>query len=417
MDNEMDNRLIDKLLRRNRRKQVSRAQGLVEFAIILPVLLMLVFVLIELARVLHAWMAVENGARVGIRYAVTAEYNPDNCSVAGGFDVYGRCNRPADESPARVESIHEAAWAGSSSIVRVGMGEANPDETSYFNVLVCDPENLVVPGGTFDTHLCPDGEDPGGPGEQVIVVVEFNHPVLLPLLNTVWPQLRLTARREATVETYRIPPAVGTPPVFNSPTPRPTNTGAPPKPPVELCKEWEDLHFHRPWKTETYFGGQLHEHHGWDTDTVAVNRVVITDITVVQDGRILEIRHLWVGNPGDTYTIPVGEQAASVNVPVNLELRLLCSGDCYAFRESLVEVKFEGVMDGEYTAFVNVFFPEYNKTCTRDISVDTDDPTPPPPDTPTPGPSPTDMPPPPPTNTPYLVTSTPGGPGATAPPD
>jgi len=410
----------DKIFANRRGRKVSKAQGLVEFALILPVLLMLVFVLIEIARVLHAWLAVENGARVGVRYAVTAEYNPEYCGDPANYDQYGQCNQEPDESGARVDSIHDAAWSGSSSIVRSGFGDVNPDDASYFNVVVCDPEVLVVPGATFDTHLCPDGEDPGDPGDQVIVVVEFNHPLLLPGLNAIWPQLRLTARREATVETYRIPPAVGTAPAFSSPTPRPSNTpDDPPPPPVELCKEWEDLHFHRPWKDPAlrYFGGQMHEHHGWQTDTVAVNRVVIQDITVTQSRTILEIIDLWVGNPGDTYRIPVGQQGASVTVPVNLELRLLCSGHCYAFRESLVQVQFDGVMNGEYFAYVNVYFPDYSKNCIVDISVDTDDAPPPPTNTSTPGPSPTDQPPPPPTNTPFFATSTPGPGGPTAPPD
>ena len=37
---------------------------------LLPVL----FVIIELGRLLAAWMAVENGARFGVGYAVTGEY-------------------------------------------------------------------------------------------------------------------------------------------------------------------------------------------------------------------------------------------------------------------------------------------------------------------------------------------------------
>ena len=45
----------------------ARSQGLVEFALILPVLLLTIFVIIELARVMHAGLAVENGARFGVR--------------------------------------------------------------------------------------------------------------------------------------------------------------------------------------------------------------------------------------------------------------------------------------------------------------------------------------------------------------
>ena len=56
-----------------------RGQGVVEFALILPVMLLVLFVLVELARVLSAWLAVENGARFGVRYAVTGEYDIAYC--------------------------------------------------------------------------------------------------------------------------------------------------------------------------------------------------------------------------------------------------------------------------------------------------------------------------------------------------
>ena len=46
-------------------------QGMVEFALALPILLMMVFGIIEFGRLLQAWLALENGARFAVRYAVT----------------------------------------------------------------------------------------------------------------------------------------------------------------------------------------------------------------------------------------------------------------------------------------------------------------------------------------------------------
>ena len=60
-----------------------RGQGVVEFALILPVMLLVLFVLVELARVLSVWLAVENGARFGVRYAVTGEYDLALCIDLG----------------------------------------------------------------------------------------------------------------------------------------------------------------------------------------------------------------------------------------------------------------------------------------------------------------------------------------------
>ena len=70
-------------------------QALLEFALALPVLLLLLFGIIEFGRLLQAWMAVQNAARFGLRYAVTGEYNPIYCADAtaalglAGADSYG----------------------------------------------------------------------------------------------------------------------------------------------------------------------------------------------------------------------------------------------------------------------------------------------------------------------------------------
>ncbi|NIM93700.1 MAG: hypothetical protein GTO18_08315 [Anaerolineales bacterium] len=204
------------------RTKTSRAQGLAEFALILPILLLILFAIVELARVLHAWLVVENGARVGIRYAVTGEYNPNNC--VSGSTPEGECIVPSEEKQARIDSIHEAAWAGSASIVRVGIDELTATEATYFNVLVCRPDDLVYPISTFDDHKCTGGEHPAEPGERVMVVIEFNHPLILPFLSSVWPTLRLQSQREAVVETFRMVEPGGTLPVFDTLTPQPTRT-------------------------------------------------------------------------------------------------------------------------------------------------------------------------------------------------
>ena len=65
--------------RRNARRP---GQGLVEFALILPILLFVLFGIIEFARILQAWLSVENAARFGVRYAVTGEFDAAYCAQA-----------------------------------------------------------------------------------------------------------------------------------------------------------------------------------------------------------------------------------------------------------------------------------------------------------------------------------------------
>jgi len=60
----------------------SKAQGMLEFALALPVLLLMVFGIIEFGRLMQAWLALENGARFAVRYAVTGNYDPQYCQDA-----------------------------------------------------------------------------------------------------------------------------------------------------------------------------------------------------------------------------------------------------------------------------------------------------------------------------------------------
>ena len=61
----------------------TRGQAIVEFVLALPILLFILFGIIEFARLTFAWMSVQNAARFGIRYAVTGEFNEIYCVQAG----------------------------------------------------------------------------------------------------------------------------------------------------------------------------------------------------------------------------------------------------------------------------------------------------------------------------------------------
>ena len=206
------------------RRHRFRGQGLVEFALVLPVMLIVIFVIVEIARVLHAWLAVENGARFGVRYAVTGEYNDLYC--------LGGCDEQAEEDAARIPSAKDAARAGSVAILR--NESLLPGQPGYYKVTVCSNKNGVVyfPSDS-NTNIpadCQPGEDPGGPGDRVSVTVDFDHPLIVPIISSWWPQLHLTAKREGIVEQFRVARVVGLPATIVLPSftptesPPPTNT-------------------------------------------------------------------------------------------------------------------------------------------------------------------------------------------------
>jgi len=196
----------------------AKSQGLVEFALILPILLFTIFVILEVARVLHAWMAIENGARFGVRYAVTQEYDTAYCSAV----VFGKCEDRTEEPFAQLQSIKDAAKAGAVAILRNQSRISS--EPGYFKVNVCSSEKYIPPDSDNPFGHCDPDEDPGEPGEFVSVTVDFNHPLITPMLAAVWPQLPLSSRREAIVEEFRTSRVVDPPeglPTLIAPTPKP----------------------------------------------------------------------------------------------------------------------------------------------------------------------------------------------------
>jgi Flp pilus assembly protein TadG len=56
----------------NRGKRAARGQGLVEFALILPVLLLIMLAILDFGRAIYAYSVVSNCAREGARYASVA---------------------------------------------------------------------------------------------------------------------------------------------------------------------------------------------------------------------------------------------------------------------------------------------------------------------------------------------------------
>src|SRR3990170_5000805 len=117
------------LLSRSGARKRFRGQGMVEFALVLPVVLLVIFVIIELARLLAAYLAVENGARFGVRLAVTGEY--DEAQYCAGYPG-GICDDRTEEDAARVETIRDAAQAGAVALLRDDT--ALPDDPGFFKV-------------------------------------------------------------------------------------------------------------------------------------------------------------------------------------------------------------------------------------------------------------------------------------------
>jgi hypothetical protein len=68
-----------------KRKQRRKGQTLAEFAITLPILLILLFGIIEFARIFQAWVTLQNAARTAARYASVGQFNETKYPVQETF--------------------------------------------------------------------------------------------------------------------------------------------------------------------------------------------------------------------------------------------------------------------------------------------------------------------------------------------
>ncbi len=205
----------------------NRSQGVVEFALALPILLMLLFGIIDFSLLFSAWLLIQNMSRQAVRYAVTGEYNPAYCTAG--------CTTSADEDQARLRSIHDRAENYLSGLL-VDQSATLESEPGYLDITVCSSPDfqtfIGVMGSATNYSKCKrlsDNvfmQDPGGPGDAVIIMVDFNHPYMTPFINKIWPMVHLVSAQQGIIEKFRITRALSSPPAIymGSPTPSMTFT-------------------------------------------------------------------------------------------------------------------------------------------------------------------------------------------------
>lgn len=223
----------------------QRSQALLEFALVLPLLLTLIFGIMDTAMIFQAWLTVENIARQSVRYAVTGQYDliycvdtpedPDSDACAGD-------NYIAEQNAARLETIinnpNGYAYQQSAGLFFHDANITDQGQIGYLNITVCSGRDANGNGDHTDDFTfyapnrleyarCTPTQDPGDPGDRVIIAVDYNHPLLTPFLNKVWPYIHLSAYRQGIVEMFRVPRVIALPPLIGVPTSTPSNTPPP----------------------------------------------------------------------------------------------------------------------------------------------------------------------------------------------
>ena len=231
-----------------------KSQSIVEFALSLPIFLMLIFGILEFSMLFASWLMVQDMARQALRYAVTGQYETSYCAAAnlpangGDGEADGGCagpNKDTEIDYSRLYSIideakrFELALFINQSISFPADGVmTNYDQPGFTRVVICSsrPGFVFFPSRTGgnavgDYSKCVYNgsvkDDPGGPNDRVVVSVDFNYPFLTPFLRANWAIFHLTSYQQGIGEEFRVSRVINVPPAIVLPTDPPTNTPTP----------------------------------------------------------------------------------------------------------------------------------------------------------------------------------------------
>ena len=271
----------------------QKGQGLVEFALILPVLLMLLLAIIEMGLIFQAYLEVQHAAREAARFAVTYQPDPtlrlrDEQSCDGSEDMWGEtCSADEDAADYLARRVKYIKWWAHDKAPGLRKECVGFDETcdewapAFFDVIVTgyDGENWV-----------PDY--PGLKGLPVEIEIKYNVQILDPLYQAIIPngyvQLhgRVTMINEGMSSAAGgIPPVAPTKTPIEFPTFTATPTGNTPTPTVTPTETGTPVPTGTPTHTPT------------PTETPNYAYITSSDYEVIA-GDLITVR-LYVHDPGD----------------------------------------------------------------------------------------------------------------------
>lgn len=178
-----------------------KGQALAEFALIVIVLVMLIFVIIETSRILWAWVTVQNAAREGARYAIT-----------------GRANCGSDRLTCVVNATKQTLQT-----LRLDPN-AGYEQDYYYQIEVYTTDD----NGYWDTSQL----SAGTAGKPVMVRAVYRVPIVTPMLRPILSSLIVYGQVIMNNEQFDylggssagvgLPPPISGPPPTVGPTPTPT---------------------------------------------------------------------------------------------------------------------------------------------------------------------------------------------------
>ncbi len=248
----------------------SKGQGLVEFALTLPILLLLILGILEMGRVVWAYITVQAAARDAARYAITGRPYIELANVGGSNSPGGACTNPDNAADAEVPWLCEPVYraeavkfiarergatlvGGVSDPAALPACESGEPETLNLNVREINSWDCDNQPGYFAVHVVGQTTEPASPpivlddgsiqnfryiqqldyagdeGLNVLVKTSYNVEMLTPIFQTLIGTA-ITVRGQAQMQNEGVNPVVG-----NEPPPPIEITQPSPNAPQPTC--------------------------------------------------------------------------------------------------------------------------------------------------------------------------------------
>jgi Flp pilus assembly protein TadG len=155
------------------RKRGERGQVLVEFALTSVIFFLLVFGIIDMARLFESWVAVQHAAREATRYAITGQ---STCAGASG----------------RNNCIEWTAKKATAGMARGGEDASDSDVTVTFKAWDYQTSSWTGPTNNATGKQC----------DQVEVTVTYRHDLMSPIISAIAPSLTVSGSQRMTNEPF-----------------------------------------------------------------------------------------------------------------------------------------------------------------------------------------------------------------------
>ncbi len=238
---------------------------MLEFALVLPILLLVLVGTLEFGRLFYAWLIIENATRFGVRYAVTGEYETYYCEqeLDGDGTKCAGDSQQDEVDVARLPSIEDETRriiiglhygiSQEDYDTRQDASGGNPPpppyeiltqaDNDYLNITVCSTagsSRIWIPPvmGSSVYASCTTGgvsdEFAGIPGEYVAVAADYNFAfIVLPVFKIEPSMIHLASFRQGVVEQFYATRAINTPiSLAGPPSDTPTVTDTPTETPT-----------------------------------------------------------------------------------------------------------------------------------------------------------------------------------------